>query len=98
MLAEKYNQNVLAKPVYLRSQYNLNSPSVNTLRDTQEFEYKIGDTLDPNRTHLLESVNKNMIMLGSVENTGRIQDVAIKANKIHAIPTSSKMLLSIEFS
>ena len=98
MLAEKYNQNVLAKPVYLRSQYNLNNPSVNTLRDTQEFEYRIGDNIDPTKTHLLESINKNMVMLGSVENIGPIGSVAIKANNIHAIPTSSKMLLSLEFS
>ena len=98
MLAQKYNQNVLAKPVYLRSQYNLNNPNQNTLRDQTEVDYKIAQRLDPTKTHLLESVNKSMIMLGSVENNGPIGEVAIRAQKIHAIPTASKMLLSIEFS
>ena len=98
LLATKYNQNIMAKPVYLRSQYNLNNPSNNTLRDSPDIVYKIGDKLDPNKKHLLESVNKSMIMLGSVESDGTIAEIAIKANQIHAIPTASKMLLSIEFS
>ena len=98
MLAQKYNQNVLAKPVYLRSQYNLNNTSKNTIKDNDTVDYKIGNILDANKTHLLESVNKSMIMFGSVENTGNIDDVAIRANRINAIPTASKMLLSIEFS
>ena len=98
LLANKYNQNVMAKPVYLRSQYNLNNPTVNTIRDSDEVNYKIGNKLDPNKKHLLESVNKSMIMLGSVESEGTIAETAIRANQIYAIPTASKMLLSLEFS
>ena len=98
MVAQKYNQNVLGKPVYLRSQYNLNNPTVNTLRDSDTIEYKIAQTLDPNKTHLMESVNKQMLMFGGVENYGPIASVAIKSAKVHAIPTASKMLLSLEFS
>lgn len=98
MLAEKYNQNVMAKPVYLRSQYNLNNPTVNTIKDSSDIVYRIGDRLDANKKHLLESVNKKMLMFGNVENDGTIESVAIKAQQIHAIPTASKMLLSVEFS
>ena len=98
MLVDKYNQNIMAKPVYLRSQYNLNNPSVNTLRDSPDVVYKIGEKLNPNKKHLLESINKSMIMFGNVENEGTIGEVALKTQQIHAIPTASKMLLSIEFS
>ena len=98
MVVQKYNQNVLGKPVYLRSQYNLNNPNVNTLRDSDTIEYKIAQTLDPTKTHLMESVNKQMLMFGGVENYGPIGSVAIKAGKVHAIPTASKMMLSLEFS
>ena len=98
MLAQKYNQNIMAKPVYLRSQYNLNNPNVNTMKDSADIVYRVGNSLDADKKHLLESVNKNMLMFGNVENSGSIEDVAIRAQEIHAIPTASKMLLSIEFS
>lgn len=98
MLVNKYNQNIMAKPVFLRSQYNLNNPSVNTLQDSPDVIYRIGDKLDANKKHLLESVNKSMLMFGNVENEGTIEEVALKSLQIHAIPTASKMLLSIEFS
>ena len=98
LLASKYNQNIMAKPVYLRSQYNLNNPTNNSIKDSPDVVYKIGNRLDPNKKHLLESINKSMIMLGSVENDGTISETAIRANKIHAIPTASKMLMSVEFS
>ena len=98
MLVNKYNQNIMTKPVYLRSQYNLNNPSVNTLQDSPNIIYRIGDKLDANKKHLLESVNKSMLMFGNVENEGTIEEVALKSLQIHAIPTASKMLLSIEFS
>lgn len=98
MIAEKYNQNVLGKPVYLRSQYNLNNTSNNTIRDSDSIDYKIAQKLDPNKTHLMESVNKQMLMFGGVENNDRLANVAIKAAKVHAIPTASKLLMSLEFS
>ena len=98
MIAEKYNQNVMTKPVYLRSQYDLNSTTHNTIRDPTDVIYKIFPVSDTNKTHLLESINKNLLMIGSVTNTGTMKDVAITAAFVNAIPSSSKMMISLEFS
>ena len=98
MVAEKYNQNVMTKPVYLRSQYDLNSTTNNTIQDSDTVNYKIFPRSDPNKTHLMESINKDLVMIGTVDNAGYVKDVAITAGYVHAIPSSSKMMMSIEFS
>ena len=37
-------------------------------------------------------------MIGNMNKTGSMGDIAIRSNEIFAIPISSKMLLSLEFS
>ena len=86
-VVNKYNQNIITGPVYVRSQYSNGTDY-----------YRIGDRINPNSEHILESINQKYIMIGNMNKTGAMADIAIKSNEIFIIPSSSKMLLSLEFS
>lgn len=86
-VVEKYNQNIITGPVYIRSQYSIGSD-----------DYSIGNKINPYTEHILESINQKYVMIGNMNKTGSMGDIAIRSNEIFAIPISSKMLLSLEFS
>ena len=86
-VVNKYNQNIITGPVYIRSQYSIGSD-----------DYSIGNKINPHTEHILESINQKYVMIGNMNKTGSIGDIAIRSNEIFAIPISSKMLLSLEFS
>ena len=89
-VADKFNQNVITSPVYIRSQYINNNNGMN--------DFSIGKKINPNTEHILESINHKYIMLGNMCKIGSIDEIAISSNEIYTVPVSSKMLLSLEFS
>ena len=86
-VANKFNQNIITNSVYIRSQYT-----------HTEGDFSIGKRINPYSEHVLESINQKYVMIGNMNKIGSINDIAITSNDVYAIPISSKMLLSLEFS
>ena len=86
-IANKYNQNTITEPVYVYGQYSNNSDNV-----------RIGNKIDPYSTYTLESINQDYIMLGGINKIDNLSDIAIRSNEIFVVPSTTKMLMSLEFS
>jgi len=46
----------------------------------------------------MESIDKNLLLVGNIDNIGYINDLAIRSETVNLIPTSSRLLMSVEFS
>ena len=86
-IANKYNQNTITEPVYVYGQYSNNSDNV-----------RIGNKIDPYSTYTIESINQDYIMLGGINKIDSLSDIAIRSNELFVVPSTTKMLMSLEFS
>jgi hypothetical protein len=89
MVVEKQNQNLCTNNVVLRNTYAIGHV------DTK---YNIANAIQSNTEHVLESVNSNYLLVGGVNKSGLLNDIAINCNSVSIVPLSNKMILSIEFT
>jgi len=87
MMINKNNQNVITGNIYIRSQYSLIPGS-----------YNISNRISDSTEYIMESIDKNLLLVGNIDNIGYINDLAIRSETVNLIPTSSRLLMSVEFS
>jgi hypothetical protein len=88
-VVEKPNQNITTTNVVLRNTYAIGHV------DTS---YNIANSIQSNTEHVMESVNKDYLLIGGVNKSGLLQDIAINCNSVSIVPLANKMMLSMEFT
>lgn len=101
-LANKYNQNLVTSNVYLRNEYRFTNNQLthpySAYSDDNGNTLAIGNKINPDIDHIAESLDKNLILIGNMNKTGSMADLAVRSEKVYLVPQSSKLMLTMEFS
>lgn len=103
-VANKYNQNLVTSNVYLRNQYKFGNDSISNVYDENRANkdsketLSIANKINPDVDHIVESLDKNLILIGNMNKIGSMSDLAISSENIYLVPQSSKVILTLEFS
>ena len=85
----KPNQNIITSNVLIRNNYDHSNQSVDN---------NIAPRILCTKEHIIESVNKNYMLIGNMEKVGTLNDIAINSEKVYLVPTTARMYISLEFT
>lgn len=88
-VVEKTNKNIITSNVILRNEYSIGSGITSM---------NIAPGIHSETEHIMESVNKDFIVLGNVNKHSPLSEIAIESDRVNIIPLSSKMIVSMEFT
>jgi hypothetical protein len=88
-LVKKTNQNIVTSNVLLRNNYDHSNTDASN---------NIAKNILCDKEHILESVNKDYMLIGNVNKLGLLSDIAITSDFVYMVPMGARMYLSLEFT
>lgn len=90
-IVNKPNQNITTGTVNMMNGYETTKSNTGT-------DLRLGDRIGPQEEYILESMDKNMLLIGNMFKQGTMEEIAIKKDDIYVIPKAGKLNLTLEFT